>query len=334
MFNIIYQTKKGPQTDFEFLFNEKVLFDSCEHDNIFDERNLDAVLDNSVIVYSINNLNLSKDLEEYLGKFKRLDYVLFHCSNEGLNHRCGYYKNAKSVLRSGGWNPNITLEKVFSVPLAFQSEFYNENPNEVILTDRKFAWSFFGALKGDREKMYNALKSVNPFYHFQSKGWMDPENKMPKDVIEYYKESIFIPSPAGNTYFECNRTLDAMEWGCIPVTTHFLGEDCYKYVYGDHPFIVGKDWSDAASKMKAILSDKEALKLKQKEVWNWYQQFKKELSADVANILNGEFEKVQGKQFRYQRASRHNWKLRWRFFIHFTLSVYWKRIIGKTIPSN
>ncbi|PZP42104.1 MAG: hypothetical protein DI598_17340 [Pseudopedobacter saltans] len=163
---------------------------------------------------------------------------------------------------------------------------------------------------------------------------MQNENKTPVEVIEYYKNMIFIPSPKGNIYFECNRTMDALEWGCIPVSIKFLGEDCYKYLYGDHPFIIGDKWSDVAQQMKDLINNPKKLRLKQIEVFNWYQNFKKELADDISYIVNGEFKKIKGVQFAYQRRVKKNIWLRWRFFKHFTLSVYWKRIIGQTPVSK
>ncbi|MGJ1248430.1 hypothetical protein [Sphingobacterium sp. UBA7038] len=322
--NIIYQTSEGSETDFEFAFNEDVIFSKLTHQNFFDKGCLQLVKENAIVVYSSNYLRISPSFEKYLNKLD--EYVLLHCSNESLNHLTGYYKKAKAVLRSGGWNPNITRNNVFSVPLAFQSEFLNVSKKQIdFLNQRFYVWSFFGSLKGDRTIMYEQLKSVGPYFHFQSKGWMDPDNKTPEDVISYYKNSIFVPSPAGNIYFECNRTMDALEWGCIPVSIKFLGEDCYKYLYGDHPFIVGENWEDVARQMNELLSDPIKLKEKQRTVNTWYTNFKSQLAEDVEAIVTGNFNKISGKQFLYQRKSKNNWKLRWRFFKYFTCSVYWKR---------
>lgn len=331
MLPVIYQTKKGAETDFEFQFNENVLFRSFHHENFFDDKSFNMVRDNAIVVYSSNSLKVSAAFLQYISKFK--DVVLFHCSNESLNHFSSYYTKAKAVLRSGGWNPNIKNAKVYSVPLAYQSEFVNTNPENVVLKDREFVWCFFGSLKGDRIKMYDELKRFDNFFYFQSKGWMDPENKTPEQVIEFYKKMIFIPSPVGNIYFECNRTLDALEWGGIPVTTKFLGEDCYRYIYGDHPFIVGENWKDAATQMEELMSDPDRLLQKQIEVREWYLQFKEQLANDVFKIVSGKFDQLEGKQFYYQKLARKNSKLKWRFFKHFTLEVYLNRILGR-VPNS
>ncbi|PZP40957.1 MAG: hypothetical protein DI598_18830, partial [Pseudopedobacter saltans] len=157
-FNCIYQTKIGVQTNFELNFNENVLFKHTCHVNFFDGGQLNTIKNDSIIIYSSNKLKIDKAFTDYLIKFE--SFVLFHCSNESLNHFSNYYKYARAVLRSGGWNPNIVRKNVFSVPLAYQSEFYNPDTSSIILKDRKYAWCFFGSLKGDRTTMYNALSDV------------------------------------------------------------------------------------------------------------------------------------------------------------------------------
>ncbi len=327
-YTVIYQTENGPKTEFEFNFNEHVLFAGFNHQNVFDNKTLTKETDEAIIVYSSNMAFIDKDFIKYIIKIN--DPVLLHCSNESLNHNTAYYRLAKAVIRSGGWNPNITKSNVFSVPLAFQSEFFNAKqiPPEKF-GKRELIWCFFGSLKGDRQIMYKELSKLNPHYHFQSKGWMDKENKTPAEVIEYYKNTLFIPSPAGNIYFECNRTMDALEWGCIPVSIRFLGEDCYRFLYGDHPFIIADSWKEAALKMKELIDDPIKLKIKQQQVWNWYRLFKEELKDDIFRIIEGKTQELKGKQFVYQRMAKKKWKLRWSFFKHFTLNVYFERLIRK-----
>lgn len=328
-YNVIYQTEKGPKTEFEFKFNEYVLFAGFNHQNIFDNKTLTRVGDKSIIVYSSNKAFIDKDFVNYISRIKYP--VLLHCSNESLNHNTFYYRRAKAVLRSGGWDPNITKKNVFSVPLAFQSEFFNAaNTHPASFGERELIWCFFGSLKGDRKIMYNELSKLKPNFHFQSKGWMDKDNKTPAQVIEYYKNTLFIPSPKGNIYFECNRTMDALEWGCIPVSIKFLGEDCYKYLYGDHPFIIADTWAEVALQIQELINDPIKLKNKQREVWNWYQQFKEELTRDVHRIIEGKQHALEGKQFFYQKVARKNWKIRWAFFLNFTLKVYFNRLTKKT----
>ncbi|MFT4202932.1 MAG: hypothetical protein QM610_03375 [Chitinophagaceae bacterium] len=332
MFNIIYQTTKGPQTDFENQYWNDWLLENIAKDVYYDNGSCQTILPNSVVVYSTNHYRLKQPLLDYIGSLD--NPVLVHLSNEGQNHHAQYYKKARAVFRTASWNPASAYANVFTLPLGFQSGYMNDRMGDVALYKRDFAWVFAGAIKQNRQVMLSALESIHPHWYFKSTDWGSADAKTTEELVAYYKNAVFAPSPFGNINHECFRTMEALEWGCIPVTTYFLGEDCYRYIYGDHPFLVGKDWKDAADQMKQLLADRDTLQKKQKEVWDWYQNFKKELQADIAHVLDGDFDKVTGRQFRYQRQSRNEWKLRWRFFRHFTLDVYWKRILGKVIKSK
>ncbi|QES89189.1 hypothetical protein [Rhizosphaericola mali] len=329
-FSLIYQTKDGLQTTFENQYWNDWLLEKVEKEIVYDDRKCSVFKSDSLVVYSTNNFNISTQLKEYI--FKLEQPVLVHLSNEGQNHKANYYKQALAVLRTASWNPTTAYDNVFTLPLGFQSGYLNTtNQYE---QKRELIWCFAGAIKQNRKEMLDTLENLSPNWYFKSSEWGSSDMKSTEELIEIYKKSIFAPTPFGNINYECFRTMESLEWGCIPVTTAFLGIDAYKYVYGDHPFIVGEDWKDAVAKMAVLLADESALIRKQKEVWDWYRAFKKELQEDVLKIISGHSSKVTGKQFQYQKESRRDLKLRWRFFKHFTLNVYWKRILGKAKRSQ
>lgn len=333
-YHLIYQTNDGGETDFELQYINECLFPALTDKELhYDGGHLKTYPKDgiSVIIYSTNSLRLKTSVMHYINQFEKP--ILLHLSNESQNHFAHYYKNAKAVLRSASWNPFSSYVNVFTVPLGFQSGYLNIKSDLFMPRDRPIIWSFAGAIKYDRGEMLNQFASITPNWSYQSTDW-GKGMKTTSDLIDIYKNTVFAPTPFGNVNFECFRTMESLEWGCIPVSIEFLGEDCYKYIYGDHPFIIGKDWQDAADKMKLLLEDPIALREKQLEVWQWYTGFKKELAQDVAHIVNGQPEKVRGKQFQYQRQASSNRKLKWRFFKHFTLSVYWDRLLGKAKKSN
>ena len=50
---------------------------------------------------------------------------------------------------------------------------------------------------------------------------------------------------------------------------------------GDHPFIVVKNWKEINEIIRKYTSNPDSLELKQKEVFEWYKNFKIKLSKDT-----------------------------------------------------
>ena len=336
MMNIIYQTLEGAQSEMEFQYWDKVLFNEIDKKYFFDNRKLKEIQEPAIIVYSCDRVKIHPGFEEYFSKFKQ-PYSLVHLSNEGMNHLTGYYKKAKAVIRSTGWTPNKVRKNVFFVPVGYMSGYGNETNTIPSFEDRNLVWAFAGAIKADRQAMLDAFKDIEPNFYFKSEGWGDgatPTQKTMPELIEIYKNTIFAPSPLGNNNFECFRTMEVLEYGCIPIIPKFLDYDPYKYLFGDHPLIVVDDWQQAADIVKEYLKDPIALKKKSEEVAQWYLAFKQRLGRDVKRILAGDFDNLEGEQFAYQKDSHHDLGLRWKYFKYFTLRVYWKRLMGKATPSN
>lgn len=332
---IIFETKNGAQTDMEFEYWDKVLLKNLEKEYVFDDRKYVQLSDDAAIVYSCDRVFIDKEFSNALASVK--NYSLIHLSNESMNHATSYYKKAVSVIRSTGWSPNKVRKNVFFVPVGYMSGYGNFSTENIPVENRKLIWSFAGAIKADRQAMLDAFVDITPNFHFSSQGWGNGSSNTQKtkpELIEIYKNTIFAPSPLGNHNFECFRTMEVLEYGCIPIIPKFLGYDPYKYLFGDHPLIIVDDWEEAASIVKRYLSNPDALTQKQIEVWNWYQAFKKQLGNDVSHILNGEFDLVKGKQFQYQKEVHKDYALRWKYFKHFALNIYIKRFLGKTVKSN
>ncbi|HFT1527991.1 TPA: hypothetical protein ACHWKK_001943 [Providencia stuartii] len=329
--DIIYQTSSGPQTDFEFEYIENVIFKNIKHENHFNENKYDINKKNPLVIYSCDRMKPDIDLLNYLNVMK--EYSLLHLSNEYQQHLAKYYKKAKVVFRTASWDVFSSFDNVYTLPLGFQSGFYNKklcNTNsDDALKEKEYIWSFIGQIKNDRKAMSDALEKIKPSYIHSSSSWMSNDILSSAETIEIYKKTIFIPSPFGNINFECFRTMEALEWGCIPVTTMFLGRDCYKYIYGDHPFIVGKNWLDCANQITYLIKNPKLLEEKQKLVNVWYKEFRNNLASDVKAILSGELDKVKGKQFLYQHELRKDYYFKLRFFFKFYLAQNIKRIFIK-----
>ncbi|MBF7682645.1 hypothetical protein I2F27_04765 [Acinetobacter sp. B5B] len=319
--NVIYQTKKGSATEFEFEFIDKVLFSQIPHKNFFDNNKLLLKLENPIIVYSTDSFFIEERFKKYIRNFEKP--VLLHLSNESQWHASAYYKQAQVVIRTASWNI-FTNNNVYTFPLGFQSGYLNTNL-QFTEKKRKFNWCFCGQIKSDRKEMLKTFGDILPNFSFQNEGWLSTDSLSTPQLIEIYKESIFALCPLGNINFECFRTMEVLEYGCIPVTTEFLNRDCYKYIYGDHPFIVAKSWKEAKLEVINLINDNEALKKKQKEVSDWYFNFRIELAKDLNYIINNNIKAVTGKQFIYQKEVRSDILFKFKFIHHFFI----KRVIHK-----
>ena len=80
------------------------------------------------------------------------------------------------------------------------------------------------------------------------------------EKILVYKETTFAPCPFGFVNPDSFRIMEVLEFGCIPIVKKFNNVDYYKYVFGDHPFIVVKDWKEAPGIMSNLILERPFLK--------------------------------------------------------------------------
>lgn len=77
------------------------------------------------------------------------------------------------------------------------------------------------------------------------------------------------------------RINEALECGSIPVSIlDHDGTDYFQNIYGNHPFIIGRDWEDSLNKF--LLCDKESLR---NECVEWWSNFKSELRLKINNFI-------------------------------------------------
>jgi hypothetical protein len=136
-------------------------------------------------------------------------------------------------------------------------------------------------------------------------------------MADIYKQSVFIPCPFGNINPDSFRIMESLEYGCIPVCIKFKGIDYYKYVYGDHPFIIGNTWQECLESMNHYLNNSELLLKKQLEIRNWYSRFIHNLSDDIASIVAHNKTELKSIQFTYQKKAGFDLLLKVKFYIEF-----------------
>lgn len=268
-----------------------------------------------VIYYSVGNQSIKTEIDEFI---KQLDqeFTLIQLSDETLIAKKIRNKNAKIILRSY-FNPNINSSKTYTIPLGYQNGFQEiDNPK---IEDRKYIWSFFGQIYSSRNFMVESLKTVQPNYVNQNKSFMSEDIVNPEEVKKVYRDTIFAPCPDGYINPDTFRIMEVLESGCIPIVKSFKSIDYFKYVYGNHPFIVLKDWSEAIEIIKRYTEDKELLNSKQNEITLWYKEYKNKLRLDIKNLIYESKTPQSSIQFKYQRSSRFNLFLRVKFYYWFRL---------------
>lgn len=287
--NIIWQTTKGDYTQFELQYIRDYLFKDIEYTAIFDENKCETFLDNSLIVYSSDEPELQHNIKDYLKKYDEFGYTyyLLHLSNERLNHNFDYYKNAKHVFR-GYYDSRITLENVTTIPIGFKSGFMNNTGHTKTIFEKEYVWTFIGQIKNDRKNMYDSLSPLEPKFIHLTQTWNCPTSLSVSDIISLYEKTIFIPCPAGWVNPDSFRINEAIEWGCIPIVKTYTGNDYFKNVYGNHPFLLVNDWDEAYNKILEFCSNFDKLEEYRLEIQNFYKKYK----ADLRNSIS---EKLQNK---------------------------------------
>lgn len=279
-----------------------------------------AKSDQAVVVYGCDDEMLPLDVADLIDSFDKP--VLLHLSDETLVHRTEYYSDARAVFRPY-YDPRIRGTNVWFLPLGYVNGYANDLCT--IQRDRPIKWVFAGQAKGHRGEMLGQLSLIAPNYIHLTTGWLSSDGLGPSELIELYKQSIFAPCPFGNLHPDTLRICEALEWGCLPVTVKFMGTDYFRYIFGDHPFLVARDWVDAALQMKALLAEPDKLAERQKMTADWYATFKKNLALDMADILAGRTKNLRCSQFSYQRAGQVSRMLRIKFELYFGHGILARR---------
>ena len=298
--DVIWQTKFGRFTEFELQSISEVTLKDCECAHYFDENRYQKTADNPLIVFSTDiHHHAPQELLSYLEKFDV--FKLFHIECERLDHDASYYKRASVVLRSY-YDPRLPTDNTYFLPLGFQSGFLNPAPGS-LSARRDFVWCFAGQVKSHRARMLAAFRGLGPHFVHITKTWADPNGLNVDQMKQIYSSSMFALCPFGNRNPDSYRLMEALEWGCIPVTLTFLGgEDYFRYIYGDHPFIVAQSWQDACEQVKELLQNPDELLRRQHAAMQWYQTFKADLAEDVSQILSQpkHSRTLKSRQFSYQ----------------------------------
>ena len=279
--NLIWQTFNGDQTNFEFEYTTEVLFKNIEHNKIFDDGQLSTVLDNSVIIYSNNSNNISDDFNNYLNKFVELGYTfyLLHFSNENLGHNCDYYSKANHVFRNY-YDSNIITQNITFIPLGVKTGFINKNENS--LDTKEYEFVFIGQPKSDRQELLSVMESMENVFIHKTNSWNCSTSLTQDECISIYRKTKFVPCPMGWVHPDSFRIMECLESGSIPILKNYNNLEYFTKVWGDSPLPIINSWNEITSYYK--MNEEDYLKLKN-NVFNWYKDFKIQLTLKIKNIL-------------------------------------------------
>lgn len=252
---------------------------------------LQSALPYSIICASCPNQTNKSDLIQYLNRLPR-PRVLYHMSDEYVQAGRELYQHCELVIRNGSANFGMFDDPRFvQIPLGYVSGLQNSSRAFRNASQRKCAFAFLGAMKHDREtEMLVALGRLRePNFVRKTQSFVAATKHFNNFTISVYKNAVFVPNPKGNWNPECNRLYDALEWGCIPLIRRYADtdyhEDYHDRLLGCHPIPTFDDWGEAADFAECLLADKAALDVLQAEVFAWWQNYKSQLQAKVAQKL-------------------------------------------------
>jgi hypothetical protein len=245
----------------------------------------DSGLDIEVVVYSGIQREPSAELVALAKSPRESRRVLIHLSDEKLRHRNDIYSRFDLVLRNY-FDPRLLWKNnVVFLPLGWTESFRSRLSDLALSPD--LTWSFCGASKADRELMVQAFDPVFGGFHHLSTGWNSSDQIPPSEVRDIYENSLFVLCPQGNAHVDTFRVMEALQAGAIPVTVDFLGRDFFCYTFGDHPFVVERDWSAAAQHVLELVSDPVRAAEYRQEVRDWYLNYLVALRLSVKSLIVG-----------------------------------------------
>jgi hypothetical protein len=245
--------------------------------------NLDVYVENSLIVYSCDERELSQNLRDYFLNYKNkgISFNLFHISNEQLNHNCDYYDYAKTVIRNY-YDTNINKQNVLTVPLGYKGGVKNRNENYLTFEEKKYNFCFIGQLKSDRFDLVNQISRYdNVFIHTTNK-WDCPTSINAKEMGDIYASTLLVPCPMGNVNIDTFRICEVLESGSIPIIKIYNGYNYFERIFGENPIPTVNDWSEVIDVYNKIMSNPN---YEIKKINEWYANFKKELRNIIKDKL-------------------------------------------------
>jgi hypothetical protein len=274
--NMIWCVKSQYEKNFSLNWIEEI-FSKFEITHIDDfENRFQTFENNSVIIVSVGK-DSNNSLISYIQEYNKLNlnYSILHLSDEAFEQNIDFYDVSRKIIRNY-YNEEYTKKfNLMTIPLGYQSGVKKNQ------TDKTIEVNFVGQLKSDRYEMLNTFKVLPNSYFYLTRMWNDPDSLNLTQYSEVLSRSWFTLCPRGWISLDSFRINEALECGSIPVSIFEKdGTDYFEKIYGDHPFIVAKDWNDVKNQCSNV--DKRLLNQKVNE---WFVNFKSELRKKLQNFI-------------------------------------------------
>ena len=173
-------------------------------------QNINEIINNNIFVFQSNQnkyhtiLNLVKFLKPI---------IIIHLSDEwGTKEEFqGLNQYTKLLLRTYNHHNYCQKPNIKYMPTGYMNGMLEPNYMDIKLKsprNRKYKWSFIGAIKQDRQEMINKMKLITPHYL----GKTDIH-----EIKNIYRNSIFVAHGKGNVTWDCMRLNEASLCGAIPI---------------------------------------------------------------------------------------------------------------------
>lgn len=247
-----------------------------------------TIINNCILIFT-SNIYTYADILCIILSIKPI--IIVHLSDENGN-RIEYTNLAKyTKLLLHQYRFNLYIHKynmynnIIQIPLGYMVDMFSGkkafNYNRKPLSDRKYVWSFVGAIKQDRQELID--KFSQKFDDF----WVG-NNISPQLMLDIYSDSIFVPNGKGNSVIDCFRIYEAILAGSIPIIV--CGDDEFKerfYFNNDlPPFVYEKTWDLAVKKCDYLLNNPVELENINHQCYTWLQNKIKSIQQAICNICN------------------------------------------------
>jgi hypothetical protein len=275
--NLIWCVKTQYEVDFSFNWINEIFseFEIKHHYDI--TNNFDKFIDNSIIIVSVGKESNTR-LIDYIKNYndKDLKYTILHLSDEAFEQNIDFYRSSVKIIRNYYNEDYVRKYNILTIPLGYQTNVkYTDNEKSVNV-------NFIGQLKSDRNEMLINFNQIDSKFIHLTRMWNDPQGLNTEQYSEVLSKSSFTLCPRGWISLDSFRINEALECKSIPVSIlDNDGSDYFEKIYGKHPFIIGKDWSDSYDK---VISQN--IEEKSKEVIFWWNDFKNNLKIKLKNYIN------------------------------------------------
>lgn len=281
-FTCDYSQLWGPDVDAEYIMD--IL--SSEHTLKFRFTSVNTAYELLGASQNVDILAYSSNVHSYDSVLKVIEKkrprVLIHLSDE-WGKRPEYtrlFSQVPLVYRQYRFESYPQLENVRTLPVGYHcwDASYTQSPAPV--SKRKYVWCFMGSIKGEREKMITIFKELDlPHFNESTRGL--EENRI------VFNNSIFTLCPHGNVNVESSRPYAATANGSIPLLlcTNDEWNETYEHFDITPPWLRGSSWHELGSRVKNLLSQRDALQKLQDDCLGWWNAHKLAIRANIINVL-------------------------------------------------